>query len=80
MMPLYTYIYVYAYKSTLGETAETSLSVGKMTLKNRNLAGAEEYASQRACRNKATNETELKGKENNKLYRAVQPCKDRWTW
>ena len=51
----------------MGKTAETSLSVGKMTLKNRSLVGAEEYASQRACRNKSvTNERELKGREDNK--------------
>ncbi|KAK4823331.1 hypothetical protein QYF61_000933 [Mycteria americana] len=51
----------------LGKTAETSLSVGKMTLKNRSLVGAEEYASQRACRNKtATNKAQLKGREYDK--------------
>lgn len=55
------------FKSPFGETAETSLSVGKMTLKNRSLAVAEEYASQRACRNKpTTNETELKSREDDK--------------
>lgn len=54
-------------KSPLGKRVEISLSMGKMTLKSRSLPGAEEHASERACRNKsATNETELKGREDDK--------------
>lgn len=70
-------------KSPLGRTAETWLSVGKMTLKNRSAVDAEEYISRSALRNKSATERQQM-KENGTAERAVkvelhwevQSCKD----